>query len=503
MRIGKLYKSAWSGHGVIRMKRCQKCGQEYEDSARFCSRDGGNLEPVVDDMAETVLVSPQENKDKPADSMIGRVLAGRYRLIEKLGQGGMGAVYKGQHVKMNRLTAIKILTQDLADNPEFVTRFEREAEMASHIDNPHAVSIYDFGEAEDGLVYLAMEFLDGLPLSSVIEQEGAIPLQRVVSIIRQAADALDSAHRLGIIHRDFKPDNVMLCQKQGREDWVEVVDFGIAKRSEVDSKHQALTHTGFVLGTPQYMSPEQVSGEELDKRSDLYSLALVAYEMLTGGMPFDGVNPQSQMVKRLLEPPMPMQRVRPQLNLPQAVEQVIMKALARYPKDRFSSTVEFSREFEKASHSQYTSTQPGQPPMYPPSPGGTQITPQRPTYPTPQQPTYPGVPPPMSGQYPNRPPSGPAPLPGTPPQFQPPGTGYNMPPGQQPYSSYYPQQQQPKSKTGVIVLIIVLSMFFLMGSCVACLSVMDANAKSFPPKEKIGEPAAKSQMPRVENQERK
>ncbi|MCI0490539.1 MAG: protein kinase [Blastocatellia bacterium] len=468
------------------MKRCQKCGQEYEDSARFCSRDGGNLEQVMDEMAETVIAPAQESADKPKDSMIGRVLAGRYRLIEKLGQGGMGAVYKGQHIKMNRLTAIKILTHDLADNPEFVTRFEREAEMASHIDNPHAVSIYDFGEAEDGLVYLAMEFLDGEPLSSVISKEGAIPLQRTVNITRQAAEALESAHKLGIIHRDFKPDNVMICQKQGREDWVEVVDFGIAKRSEVDAKHQALTHTGFVLGTPQYMSPEQVSGEELDRRSDLYSLALVVYEMLTGALPFEGGNPQSQMVKRLLEPPLPLHRVRPQLTVPNAVEQVIMKALARYPKDRYSSTVEFSREFEKASHSQsYTPTQPGQTPLYPSPPGGTQVAPQRPTYPAPQQPTYPGAPPPMTGPYPNRPPSGPAPLPGTPPPFQPPGTGYNMPPGQHPYSTYYPQQQPPKSKAGIIVLIIVLSMFFLMGSCVACLSVMDANAKTPPRKEKI------------------
>ena len=456
------------GDGATQMKRCQKCGQEYEDSARFCSRDGGNLEEIRDDLAETILKSANDkDESKPKDSMIGRVLAGRYQLIEKLGQGGMGAVYKGQHVKMNRLTAIKILTADLADNPEFVTRFEREAEMASHIDNPHAVSIYDFGEADDGLVYLAMEFLDGEPLSSVIAREGALPIDRVVSITRQAAEALEAAHQIGIVHRDFKPDNVMICQKKGRGDWVEVVDFGIAKRSEVDPKHQALTQTGFVLGTPQYMSPEQVAGETLDLRSDLYSLALVTYEMLTGSLPFEGGSPQSQMVKRLLEPPLPLQKVRPQLAVPQAVEEVIMKALARYPKNRHASTVEFAREFEKATHSRTPS---GQSPTYPVQQGGTQATPQQPTYPTPQRPTYQGPQPPPSGPYPNMPQSGPVPRPGTQPPFQ--------PTGPQQYSAYY--QQPPKSKAGIVVLIIVLFFLLMMGSCFMLALIGSVDADSGP-----------------------
>jgi serine/threonine-protein kinase len=273
--------------------------------------------------------------------MIGRVIAGRYRLMEKLGQGGMGAVYKGQHIKMQRLTAIKILTSDLVSNEEFIVRFQREAEMASQIDHPNAVSIYDFGEAEDGLIYLAMEFVDGQPLADIMRREGPLPLDRVVRITKQAADALGAAHALGIIHRDFKPDNVMVCDKPGRRDWVEVVDFGIAKRPAADSQ-QGLTQVGFVLGTPLYMSPEQVAGESLDQRSDLYSLALVAYEMLSGDLPFDGETTQSKMVKRLLEPPRLISHIRPQLNVLPGVERVLLRALARSPDERYSSTIEFA-----------------------------------------------------------------------------------------------------------------------------------------------------------------
>ncbi|HWP42694.1 MAG TPA: serine/threonine-protein kinase, partial [Blastocatellia bacterium] len=321
------------------MKRCPQCGQEYKDSARFCPRDGYNLDIVASE--PTLLGSNPISVPDPAapDPLIGQVLAGRYRLLQKIGQGGMGAVYKGQHVKMNRMTAIKILTSELANDPQFVARFEREAEMASKIDHPNAVGIYDFGEAEGGLVYIAMEFIEGQPLSSIIEKEGALALDRVVKITYQAAEALQAAHSLGIIHRDFKPDNIMICQKLGRPDWVEVVDFGIAKRAAVEPDNQALTQTGFVLGTPQYMSPEQVAGEPLDLRSDLYSLAIVSYEMLTGALPFGGNSPQSVMVNRLLQPPMPLRKVRPSLAVPPAVEAVIMKALARYPVDRYSSTM--------------------------------------------------------------------------------------------------------------------------------------------------------------------
>jgi serine/threonine-protein kinase len=278
--LGSIVRQRLGGVGRQgeKMKRCSQCNYEYDDNMRFCPRDGQNLAEGAVKPAVPVV----KNNVQPPDSLIGRTLGGRYQLTEKLGQGGMGAVYKAQHIKMNRVTAIKVLTTELAGNSEFVNRFEREAELASRINHQNAVSIYDFGEAEDGLVYLAMEYLDGESLSSLIRREGTLPLDRVVNITRQAAEALHAAHLLGIVHRDFKPDNVMICRQSGYRDLVKVLDFGIAKQSAVDAKHQALTQAGYVLGTPQYMSPEQVRAGALDARSDLYSLALTVYEMLTG-----------------------------------------------------------------------------------------------------------------------------------------------------------------------------------------------------------------------------
>lgn len=275
----------------------------------------------------------------------GDVLAGCYRMLGMLGEGGMGSVYKSEQIKMNRLTAIKILKPELARSSEFVARFAREAEMASRIDHPHAVAIYDFGEADSGVVYLAMEFLDGEPLSALIRREGPQPLGRVVRIASQAAEALDAAHRLGIIHRDFKPDNVMLCRKPGETDWVKVVDFGIAKQTQ--DAGASLTRTGHVVGTPAYMSPEQVTGETLDARSDVYSLALVVYNLLTGELPFTGSTPQSLMVNRLLELPRPLRELRPELS--PEVDAAVMTALAREREGRFRSGSAFARALQEAA----------------------------------------------------------------------------------------------------------------------------------------------------------
>ncbi|HKY05964.1 MAG TPA: serine/threonine-protein kinase [Blastocatellia bacterium] len=445
------------------MKRCPQCGQEYKDNARFCPRDGYNLDMVSSEPTMAGSNPIEVPEPGQTDPLIGRILAARYRLLQKLGQGGMGAVYKGQHIKMNRMTAIKVLTAQLAEDPQFVARFEREAEMASHIDHPNAVNIYDFGEAEDGLVYIAMEFIEGQPLSSIIEKEGALALDRVVRITYQAADALHAAHNLGIIHRDFKPDNIMVCQKSGRPDWVEVVDFGIAKRAALEPENQGLTQTGFILGTPAYMSPEQVAGEPLDVRSDLYSLALVSYEMITGTLPFTGNSVQSVMVNRLLQPPMSFRQVRPGLNAPPAVEAVIMRALARHARDRYSSTVEFASELERAFR-QFPGLPPPQPqpqrPAHAPNtpPAGHRQTPVQPQphQPTPvQQPRYQPTPQPMQ------------------PPFQPPHPMSSA----FPHQSYTPtplyHQQPPKSKAWIVVLIIVLVFLMLMGSCFMLAAIGD------------------------------
>jgi serine/threonine-protein kinase len=280
--------------------------------------------------------------------MIGRVLAGRYRLLSKLGQGGMGVVYKGEQISINRLTAIKILTPELASNSDFAARFHREARMASRINHPNAVAIYDFGEAEDGMIYLAMELVDGETLWDMMRRTGPLHLDRVVNITRQAALALEAAHQLGIVHRDFKPENVMIC-RSGRGDRAVVLDFGIAKETSIDSVAESLTLPGFILGTPRYMSPEQVKGETLDARSDLYSLATVAYEMLAGTLPFEAPTPQELMVKRVYEHPNPLLSSSPHLALPPGVEAPIMKALSRERDQRHNAVAEFAAELERAA----------------------------------------------------------------------------------------------------------------------------------------------------------
>src|SRR5215831_12858212 len=200
------------------VKCCGKCGQKYGGSKRFCRRDGGVLKTAT--VAARAVTK---------DLMVGRVLSGRYRLLERVGEGGMGVVYKAQHVKMKRLAAVKVLSPDFSSNAEFIARFEREAEMASRLDHPNAVAIYDYGQAEDGMLYLAMKFISGRPLASIIDDEAPLALDRVVSIVRQSAAAVEAAHRAGLVHRDFKPQNVMVSRTADQSDWIEVVDFGLAK----------------------------------------------------------------------------------------------------------------------------------------------------------------------------------------------------------------------------------------------------------------------------------
>src|SRR5919106_5474683 len=220
------------------MSVCPQCHRNFGDREfRICPVDGANL---VDEPTRLV------------DPMLGRVLDGRFRLIKVIGRGGMGAVYKAIHIQMDRVCAIKLLSPVSSDKDAAVARFRREAKMTSRIDSPNAITIYDFGEAEPGLLYLAMEFIDGVTLAEVLERQLTLPIERVVSIATQAANALAAAHSLGIVHRDLKPSNIMLIDKDGLE-VVKVLDFGIAK-SVIEANDDRLTQTGSLLGTPTYMS---------------------------------------------------------------------------------------------------------------------------------------------------------------------------------------------------------------------------------------------------------
>jgi Serine/threonine protein kinase len=291
-----------------------------------------------------------------SETLIGRVLAGRYRILDKIGAGAMGAVYKAEDMATKRLAAIKLLSPDHQRNAEYVARFQREARMATRIAHPNAVSTFDTGATEDGFAYIAMEYLVGEPLSQVIKGRAPLPLDRVVRIVWQAAAALNAGHELNVVHRDFKPDNVLICRQPDGSEQVKVLDFGVAKQTAVDPQFQELTQAGYVVGTPQYLSPEQVKSEPTSARSDLYSLAIVVYEMLTGGLPFAGKSPQKQMFNRLLEEPMPLAVVNPTLSLPPEVEMVLMKALSRNPDERHASTVEFAQALVQAAHSGFEQT---------------------------------------------------------------------------------------------------------------------------------------------------
>lgn len=399
------------------MKICPRCHLKYDNQDTNCAQDGSKLEPLP------------EVKNQVLDSLIGTVLEGRYRIISKIGQGGMGAVYKAEQTRMNRICAIKVIPEDMAQNGDAIERFNREAQMSALINDPHAVTVYDFGETSTGMYFLAMEYVEGETLSSLLKREKIIPLQRTFEIIRQAGQALAAAHNQHIVHRDLKPDNIMIARKDNN-DWVKVLDFGIAKLA-VGEKGNDLTQTGMVIGTPLYMSPEQLAGEKLDPRSDIYSFSIIAYQLLTGKLPFSGDSAQSIMVKRLTENPLPPSIANPQAGIPPSVEGAIMNALARDRNARTPTIQKFIEQFEQGVRDFVNFRGKTGPTLSP------QTNPQGP-YPT--NPNMGGSPPPGFISTNPTPAMGFAANPGTvgyPPQQQPtnpnafPNTMPGMPPGQQ------------------------------------------------------------------------
>jgi eukaryotic-like serine/threonine-protein kinase len=304
------------------MKVCPVCGKEYSDTRTLCSVDTAVLQSVD-------------------DPLLGQTLAEKYLIEELIKRGGMGAVYRGRHVLMDKIVAIKVLRPSLAVDDDVVARFSREAKAASRISHPHAVNVTDFGESESGVVFLVMEYLDGSTLKEIIKSEGPMAPERVLEIVRQVTGALDAAHQQGVVHRDLKSDNIMLSRTNDA-DWAKVLDFGIAKiQTPEGGRDIDITSPNLVVGTPQYMSPEQCSqGTSIDARSDVYSLGVIVYEMLSGQLPFMGESSTAIMIKQVQDQPPSVLSVRPEL--PTAVEAVLNKALAKQPVDRFQSAGEFS-----------------------------------------------------------------------------------------------------------------------------------------------------------------
>ncbi|HKV80489.1 MAG TPA: serine/threonine-protein kinase [Candidatus Sulfotelmatobacter sp.] len=311
------------------MKRCPSCNSAFPIDYTHCPRDGSTLADTLTD----------------SDAWgVGTLVRGKYEILSKVGHGGMGTVYKAMHVRFNELRALKVISAELASDAGFVRRFEQEAVMTRKLQHPNAVRVEDIDHAEDGRPFIVMEYIEGRNLKDVIEQDAPLAVRRVCSIVKQVAAALDAAHALGIVHRDIKPANLALVRAGNvigfRSEQAKVFDFGIAKLKEDhlgDSKAHHLTYltltgTGVVIGTPAYMSPEQakgLKGDQLDGRSDLYSLGIVAYQLLTGDLPLKADSTVELLIAHISTAPKPLHDSWPELEIPDEVATVVMRCLEK------------------------------------------------------------------------------------------------------------------------------------------------------------------------------
>jgi serine/threonine protein kinase len=317
------------------MVLCPRCAVPCDEAHRFCFACGGEL-------------AQQVSKEDP---LIGRTLPGGYRVTHLVGVGGMGRVYCAEQVALGRTVAVKVVHPSLADEEMTSARFLNEARAASRLSHPNSVAIFDFGRTDDGRPYIVMEYLRGRDLGRVAADEGPLPLPRLVDVVRQSLGALEEAHALGIVHRDLKPDNIVLEPLRSGLDFVKVVDFGLAKILQEDSQAKggsALTRPGLVCGTPEYMSPEQSRGDSLDGRSDLYSVGVIVYELLTGRVPFVADTATKTLILHLTEQPADPRDVAPERAIPAPFAELALRALAKSPDDRFQTAGELSAALEQA-----------------------------------------------------------------------------------------------------------------------------------------------------------
>ena len=293
---------------------------------------------------ETAQWPPPPPSRSSLDPFIGITVAGRFRIEELIGQGGMGKVYKARHMALDKTVVLKMLKPALLEDPTLVGRFEREAKAASRLNHPNSIAVLDFGRLEErgGTLYIAMEYVQGKDLRLVLRDEWPIPEARLCNIMAQVLAALAEAHAQSVIHRDLKPENIMVEQRRAQPDFVKVLDFGIAKI--LDSDLPGLTCSDVVCGTPQYMAPEQATGSALDARCDLYAVGVILYQLVTGHLPFDGQNSMEVLTKHVNEPPiLPSQR-QPGLIVSPGMEALILRAMAKDPGQRPQSAAQFRDE---------------------------------------------------------------------------------------------------------------------------------------------------------------
>ena len=297
--------------------QCPACGKSNPPESKFCGKCG------------TPLVS---NAPRPGD-----IIADRYRVVAPIGRGAMGTVYRAEHVQISKVMAIKLLHQELQRNPENVARFHREAESASRLNHPNTVHVFDFGRTKSGSLYLVMEYVDGDDLAKVLDKDGPMPFGRVAYLCAQVAGSVEDAHAAGIVHRDLKPENIVITE--GREgETAKVLDFGLAKLFEGTVEAQ-VTSSGTIVGTPYYMSPEQIQGQELDGRSDVYAVGAIMYECVVGKPPFEAPNPVGVLSKHLSEEPL-RPSARSPLSVPAEADEIILRCLEKDPDRRYQTAEE-------------------------------------------------------------------------------------------------------------------------------------------------------------------
>ena len=309
-------------------------------------------------MADSAAPSAVQKAAGP-DPLIGRMINDRFKVVALIARGGMGKVYRSEQAPLGRVCALKILNPNYAgeNDPEFHKRFFLEASIASKLTHPNTVTIFDYGRTDDDIYYIAMEYLEGRTLHRAIKEEGPLAEERAAHIARQICRALREAHSLGVIHRDLKPANVYLVEHADEADFVKVLDFGLVKN--VEGNAEELTQAGLFMGSPKYMSPEQIRGDKVDARTDIYSLGIVLYEMVTGKVPFDRANSVNILMAHVNEPPPPLRETCPTCDASPQLEDVIWKCIAKDPNVRFNSMDEVLAALKRTGTGALTGTMMG------------------------------------------------------------------------------------------------------------------------------------------------
>jgi len=327
---------------------CPSCQTAYDDNeTRFCGRCGSDLGRLSSARTAQNPAIPDESRDRPGDRLIGATVDGRYRVLAKIGAGGMGAVYKVEHLAMGKLAAMKVLHPSLTQDREVAQRFRREAEAVSKLSSPNTVQVFDFGES-GGSSYLVMELCKGEDLGAILRRDGPVPFVRLAPMMMQVCDALSEAHEAGIVHRDLKPENLIVSRARDGRDVLKVLDFGLAKLRDAEEMN-AVTARGSLIGTPFYMSPEQIRGEDLDGRSDLYSLGALMYRVLTGFHPFTAPTPVAVLTQHLTEELVAPSKRKPELHIAARVDAIVMRAMAKRKDERYQSVDELKAALAEAA----------------------------------------------------------------------------------------------------------------------------------------------------------